>query len=149
MVRDARRQFLGAAATAIGVALAGCASGSADSNGGSGEFGGWFDNVSNYDGVTDQTGQSEVTVAVGAQGNGGGYAFDPAAIRVDVGTTVVWEWTGDGGMHNVAHEDGDFQSDLHQTAGTTFEHTFDTADTYRYKCVPHEAMGMKGAVVVE
>jgi len=169
MARDSirRRRFLGVAATTIGVGLAGCSGGSADENsgsdvtteasdGGSGagesggaDFGGWFDNVGNFDGVTDKTGQSEVTVEVGAQGNGGGYAFAPPAISVDAGTTVVWEWTGEGGMHNVAEEDGDFESEMKQEAGHTFSHTFDSAGTFKYKCVPHEAMGMKGAVVVK
>lgn len=178
MTRDPirRRRFLGVTATAIGVGLAGCAGGSAYDNnddgsnsdtggsggdggdggdggsGGSGDssdFGGWFENVGNFDGVVDKTGQSAVTIMVGAEGNGGGYAFDPAAIKVDTGTTVTWEWTGDGGSHNVVEEDGSFESELVGDAGHTFSHTFDTAGTFKYKCAPHEAMGMKGAVVVE
>ena len=32
--------------------------------------------------------------------------------------------------------------------GETFEHTFDTAGTYEYFCIPHET-SMKGEVVVE
>lgn len=120
-----------------------------DSDGGSAEFDGWFDNVDNYDGVTDETGSSEVTVEVGAQGNGGGFAFAPAAVRVDSGTTVVWEWTGDGGNHNVAAEDGSFESETVGESGHTFEHTFEESGTYKYVCTPHETMGMKGAVVVE
>lgn len=173
MTRDSirRRRFLGVTATAISVGLAGCGGSSAydnndsgsndegdsggsddggsDDSGGSSDFGGWFDNVGNFDGVVDKTGQSEVTVSVGAEGNGGGYAFDPAAITVDTGTTVVWEWTGDGGSHNVAAEDGSFESDMVDSEGHTFSHTFDSAGTFKYKCTPHEAMGMKGAVVVE
>jgi plastocyanin len=31
----------------------------------------------------------------------------------------------------------------------TFEYTFEVAGTYRYFCVPHEAVGMRGAVIVE
>ena len=108
----------------------------------------WFSNVSNYDGVVDERGASAVTVAVGAQGNGGGFAFGPAAVRVDPGTTVLWEWTGEGGMHNVAATDGAYESDLVSEAGETFEWTFDAEGVSRYVCVPHEAMGMKGAVVV-
>lgn len=118
-------------------------------SGGSAEFGGWFDNVANYDGVVDETGQSEVTVKGGAEGNGGGYAFDPAAIAVGADTTVVWGWTGGGGMHNVVAEDGSFESEMTDEAGHTFSHTFDAPGTFKYKCVHHESMGMKGAVVVE
>ena len=122
-----------------------------DSSGGDAgtDFGSWFDNVGNFDGVADHTGESEVTVTVGAQGNGGAFAFAPPAIRVDSGTTVVWEWTGDGGTHNVVAEDGSFESDLVGSPGHTFEHAFDSAGTFKYACSPHKRTGMKGAVVVE
>ncbi|WP_435125606.1 halocyanin domain-containing protein [Halobaculum sp. D14] len=108
----------------------------------------WFSNVSNFDGVADERGADTVTVAVGAQGNGGGFAFGPAAVRVDPGTTVVWEWTGDGGSHNVVAEDGAYESPFVGDAGATFEHVFDAAGVSLYACAPHKAMGMKGAVVV-
>jgi halocyanin-like protein len=137
--------------TAAGVATAGlAAAGASTAAAQSDEFGGWFDDVSNYDGVVDRTGESEVTVAVGAEGNGGNLAFDPAAVRVDPGTTVVWEWTGEGGAHNVVDRDGAFDSgDAVTDAGTVFEHTFGSEGTFLYLCEPHEALGMKGAVVVE
>ena len=121
--------------------------GSGDSGGNTATFDGWFDDVSNYDGVTDATGESNVTVAVGAGSDG--LRFDPAAVRVDAGTTVTWEWTGDGGSHNVITDGGEFQSDYYSEAGATFEYAFDGAGTYKYYCNPHKTMGMKGAVVVD
>jgi len=107
---------------------------------------------SNYDGRTVvMTGQDEVTVSVGADGNGGAFAFDPPAVKVSTGTTVVWEWTGDGGAHNVKSKgDGPLDSGSAVTgSGTTYEYTFEEAGTYLYYCVPHESLGMKAAVVVE
>lgn len=98
--------------------------------------------------VVDETGKEEVTVVVGAEGNGGTYAFGPAAVRIDPGTRVVWEWSGDGGMHNVVAVDGSFKSDLQQKAGATFSHTFETDGAIDYYCEPHRAMGMKGVVLV-
>ena len=105
--------------------------------------------TSNYDGtVADRTGRDEVTVAVGAEGNGGGFAFDPAAVRVDAGTMVVWEWTGSGGLHNVVAETGDFDSgDPVSGDSPTFEYTVPDAGTWRYHCTPHRALGMKGVLV--
>ena len=154
-----RRHVLRASgATIAGVTLAGC-TGRGDENpdeqgnGGdentddSDDFDGWFDDVPNFEGVEDLTGEDEVTVDVGAGSDG--YLFEPAAIRVSTGTTVVWEWTGEGGAHDVTAEDGTFESELTSDAGATFEHTFDEAGTYEYVCTPHESMGMKGAVVVE
>ena len=49
--------------------------------------------------IEDLTGEAEVTVAVGAEDRGD--AFDPVAFRIATETTVVWEWTGEGGGHNV------------------------------------------------
>jgi halocyanin-like protein len=112
------------------------------------DYGDWFSDVSNFDGTYDFTGKSEVTVTVGAQGNGGAFAFSPAAIRVDPGTKVVWEWTGKGGSHNVVDNGGSFESDMISTAGETYSRTFDSEGTFKYYCQPHKMMGMKGAVVV-
>jgi halocyanin-like protein len=102
-----------------------------------------------FDGIVDKTGQSEVTVMNGAEGNNGNYAFDPSAIRIDAGTTVVWEWTGQGGQHNVVDEDGAFESELVQEEGHTFEHTFEESGLTLYYCQPHKPLGMTGAIVVE
>jgi halocyanin-like protein len=118
-----------------------------DSGGDTPDFDGWFDGVPNYDGVTDATGESEVTVDVGAGSDG--LTFDPPAVRVDSGTTVLWEWTGNGGAHNVVNDGGNFESDLYSDSGETFENAFDSAGTYKYYCNPHKTMGMKGVVVVE
>jgi len=143
-----RRTALRSAAGAVGgAALAGGAGAAAAQSDG---FDGWFDDVDNYDGVVDRRGNDEVTVDVGVDANGGAFGFGPAAVRVSPGTTVVWEWTGEGGQHNVVAEDDTFDSgQAVSSADTTFEHTFEETGTYLYVCTPHEAIGMKGAVVVE
>lgn len=110
------------------------------------DYGGWFDDVDNYEGTLDRTGADEVTVEVGA---GDGLSFAPPAVAVSTGTTVVWEWTGQGGQHNVSEENGTFESELTDEEGHTFEYTFEESGTFRYVCTPHESVGMKGAVHVE
>jgi halocyanin-like protein len=171
-----RRQVLGAGAL-LGIgALAGCSGGGGDGggdgdggrdddtggtengngneNGNDNDGGGgsdesyeaWLEGVPNYDGsVADRTGEDTVTVVVGA---GNGLLFEPPAVRVSLGTTVVWEWTGGGGQHNVKATDGSFESELASAEGTTFERTFEESGVLRYLCVPHEAVGMKGVVEV-
>jgi halocyanin-like protein len=107
---------------------------------------------SNFDGNTVvMADQDEVSVAVGAEGNGGAFAFDPPAVQVSTGTTVVWEWTGEGGGHNVVSEgEGPLDSgSAVAEEGSTYEYTFEEAGTYLYNCTPHATLGMKGAVVVE
>lgn len=170
-----RRAFVGSAATAAVAGLAGCSAGgrdgTAESSDGSGpsdestespddsepseesasagNFGEWFGATTNYDGVVEKTDESNVEVTVGSQANGGAYGFSPAAIRVSPGTTVVWTWTGEGGVHDVVSTDDSFASERVRAEGHTFSHTFEEAGTYEYFCTPHRAMGMKGAVVVE
>ncbi len=69
-------------------------------------YGDWFNDVDNFEGTADMRGQTEVRVQVGAEGNGGEFAVSPPAIHVDPGTTVIWEWVGEGGPHKVTLEDG-------------------------------------------
>ncbi|WP_332897358.1 halocyanin domain-containing protein [Haladaptatus sp. CMSO5] len=108
----------------------------------------WFANTDNVTELVDLRGKGTVDIAVGSAGNGGSFGFEPAAVRVDPGTTVRWTWTGEGGMHNVVAKDGSFESEFYSTAGETFEFVPDAAGVTRYACAPHEMMGMKGALVV-
>jgi len=136
--------FLGAAGTvAAASGTAGLAAAASPPS-----FGGWFSNTSNYDGVVDKTGQDTVTVTVGVKANGGNYGFGPPAIRVDPGTKVTWTWNGKDAPHSVTFESGSVDSGLQSASGHTFSHTFDTKGVYKYYCQPHEALGMKGVVVV-
>lgn len=141
------RRGLLRAGSASAVAAAGLATGTGT---GAAQYGGWLDDVGNYDGTHDYRGQGEVTVEVGAGDTG--LLFGPAAILIDPGTTVVWEWTGQGGAHNVVANDETFDSgETVNEEGYTFEYTFEDAsegDVFNYLCVPHEAVGMKGSVAI-
>jgi halocyanin-like protein len=147
MSRPSRRTVLRGAAG--GVAAGAAAVGTSRVVSAQPTFDGWMSDVGNYDAVFDRTGESEVRVGVGTQGNGGNFAFGPPAIQVDPGTTVVWEWTGEGGQHNVVSESGaSFESELVAEAGFTFEYTFEETGITKYFCQPHLSLGMKGVVVV-
>ena len=142
-----RRDFLRAAGG--GTAVAAAAVGTAGTAAAQPSFGGWMSDVGNYPEVVDETGSSEVTVQVGTEANGGAFGFGPAAVQVDPGTTIIWEWTGEGGQHNVVAQDGaSFDSELVADAGFTFEHTFEEEGATTYYCQPHQSLGMKGVVVV-
>ncbi|MEF8784272.1 MAG: halocyanin domain-containing protein, partial [Haloarculaceae archaeon] len=143
-----RRGFLRTAAGTAGATAvaAGASSGALAQEA---PYDGYLSDDDTFDGTTaDMTGQDEVTITVGAQGNDGAFAFDPSAIQVTPGTTVVWEWTGEGGSHNVVDEDGNFESELVADEGHTFEYTFEEERVFRYFCTPHKALGMKGVVAV-
>jgi nitrite reductase (NO-forming) len=63
--------------------------GDVDYGGGTDDFDGWFDDVGNYTGVIDKTGENRPKVFVGAQGNLGLFALVPAAIELPRGMTVL------------------------------------------------------------
>lgn len=110
----------------------------------------------NYDGtIVNQREADTIQVEVGAGENG--IAFEPAAVAVSAGTTVRWEWTGEGGAHNVTarpddqigESDYEFSSgDPVDEEGETYEQTLDDSGIALYHCEPHLSVGMKGAVVV-
>ena len=151
-----RRAALRTAAgtVAVGVAGAGIA-GTAAAQGGV-DYGGWFGSgtggeTKNFDGTVDRTGQDSVTIEVGSQGNGGPYAYGPAAVRIDPGTTVTFEWVSN--THNVLIEEQPSDSgwdgvEAIENQGFSHEFTFETEGIYKYYCQPHLALGMKGAIVV-
>jgi halocyanin-like protein len=150
-----RRAFLRAAGAGAGVAAT---TGAAAAQGGQTavDYGDWFSDVPYWGGpgsTVDRTGQDEVSITVGGAPNNA-WSFIPAAVRIDPGTTVVWEWTGEGGGHNVVSDSvpggaEQFRSgDPVGEAGTTYELTFETEGVYTYYCNPHLANGMKGALAV-
>ena len=103
---------------------------------------------SNFHAVADRRGRDEVEVQVGARGNGGRYAFDPAAVHVDPGTTVVWRWVDDGGVHDVVEAEDAYGSRTMAGEDVTFAVQFDGNGVSRYACGPHEDRGMRGVVLV-
>lgn len=110
------------------------------------DYGDWFDDIENFEGTVDMRGQREVRVQVGADGNGGGFAFSPPPINVDPGTSVIWEWVSDDGPHEFLADNGEYRSPS-QSAGE-WRLVFDDVGISKYACVPHEERGMRGAVVV-
>jgi plastocyanin len=98
-------------------------------------------------------------------------AFDPAELTVSQGDTVAWTHAA-GEAHNVvAYDDGipdgatywasgGFDSEEAARtgweegkgavqSGQSYSHTFETVGTHEYFCVPHEAAGMVGEILVE
>ena len=146
-----RRAFLRATTGVASAGLGGIAVEPATAQSGP-DYGGWFDDVDNYARTTvDRRGDDEVTISVGAEGNGGSFAFDPPAVRVDPETTIVFEWATD--THNVVPEsipDGAEWAGHEplEDAGYTHEHTFDVYGTYTYYCDPHRSIGMVGSFTV-
>ena len=82
--------------------------------------------------------------------------FSPKVIRVEPGTTVIWE-SGGANDHNVIASDGSWQaisSDYFEygiiTKGDQYEHTFNEPGVYDYYCPYHGTnnKGMVGIIIV-
>lgn len=86
--------------------------------------------------------------------------FEPAILRIKPGDTV--RWINDSGVHTSTSYSLDNQknqgipaaatgwdSGLLTEVGAVFELTFDEPGTYAYFCLPHEALGMVGVIVVD
>ncbi len=73
------------------------------------------------------------------------FAFAPANIVVDAGTTVTWT-NNDGVGHTVTSDDGDELDSPLFGKNKTFSHKFDTPGVYAYHCRPHP--NMRGLVTV-
>jgi len=112
-----------------------------------------------YDGtLVDERDVDTLDIAVGSSGNGGNFAYDPSAVVVSTGTTVRWNWTGEGGLHNVEAEpeeqlgesDYTFSSgEPVESSSEQFSQTLDSAGIALYHCEPHLSVGMKGGIAVE
>ncbi len=156
---ESRRQFLAGITVTAGLALAGCLFGGGDDDehyyedeafvdeDDEPEYDGYLSGI-DHPGTVDWTDTDEdaMVIAVGTGREGMGYA--PRSVRVDAGSTITWEWTGEGGRHNVVHVDGEFASQEYHEEGTTWEHTFDEPGEYPYVCTPHEHRDMIGGVEV-
>ena len=153
-----RRAFMRTAGGSVAVvgttgAAAGTAAGQED--GGASEEPEWPSGVTsgNLGSYQDARGQDAVTVSVGAGENG--LAFDPTQLWVDPGTTITYEWTGNGGAHNVQTVEGGGSASLDSgdpvgEEGYTYEYDVSEGDAgiTHYHCVPHTAVGMHAGLAV-
>lgn len=88
--------------------------------------------------------------------------FSPDTVTIQAGETVRWtntsvivhtvtadpdEATMDGSVR--LPEGADAFNSGNMDPKATFEHTFEAPGTYTYFCIPHEAVKMRGTVVVE
>ncbi len=87
-----------------------------------------------------------VAATINVSFGGGSLTFNPKTVTINVGDTVMW--TNAGGSHTVTGDGAD------PFCGTGFvstscSHTFNTAGTFGYHCIPHASFGMTGTVIVQ
>jgi len=74
--------------------------------------------------------------------------FDPANITIEPGTTVTWVQSGNRPHTTTSYDELWNSGIIAGGSGGTFSFTFDEPGTYDYFCIPHEALGMVGSVMV-
>jgi plastocyanin len=89
------------------------------------------------------------------------YRYTPATLTVPTGATVTWTNAG-AEPHTVTADPSKavnaadvmlpagaapWDSGL-LTSGQSYSHTFTTAGTYKYFCIPHESLGMVATITV-
>jgi plastocyanin len=156
-----RRSFLATAGVAT-VGFAGC--------GGTPEAGTETESPTDRETATTTAGTQTPTdggtaggaTTIGMYTDGTDYYFDPIGLFVETGTTVTWvnesgahsatayvPGTGGAEVRRIPEGAAGWNSGTISEEGGTFEHTFETAGTYDYFCIPHKALGMVGRIVVD
>lgn len=72
--------------------------------------------------------------------------FSPSTVTINVGDTV--RWTQRGFMIHTTTGDGGLWNSGNMSTGQTFSHTFNSAGSFGYFCIPHSGF-MRGTVIVE
>lgn len=92
-----------------------------------------------------QTSGSTVSIVPGSSAPSNGKYFAPEAIAISKGTTVIWT-NDDVTLHTVTSgtpEEGNIGTEFdssYMAAAKTFEHAFNTAETFDYFCTLHPFM---------
>jgi len=74
------------------------------------------------------------------------FAFNPATLTVEAGTTVTWT-NEDSTPHTIVSDSGSELNSPDLNQGGVYTHTFNAAGTYAYHCGIHTYM--KGTVIVQ
>lgn len=166
-----RRAVLGAAGSVTMIALAGCSgsasagSGASPTQTGSGDHGGDGDHSEEHDFASEQEVRritdspvQEATVEMTMLSEDEP-VFAPDVAWVERGGSVTWKNVDEEAHTTTAYASANdkpqrvpdgtsaWDSDMLET-DDTFTKTFDTEGVYEYYCVPHEGLGMVGAVIV-
>ena len=82
-------------------------------------------------------------------GGSGEYRFDPAEFTFTEGQEVTFAIVAETEFHTFTVDE--LEIDVEIEAGETemFTYTFDKPGTYELICIPHQAQGMVGEIVVE
>src|SRR5947207_5868033 len=96
--------------------------------------------------VAIQFGLGERAFAATTNVSFGNFSFSPKSVTIKVGDTVVW--TNAGGSHTVTG-DGSDPFCGNNAIPTSCPHTFNTAGTFPYHCIPNQSICLTATVLVQ
>ena len=82
-------------------------------------------------------------------GGSGTYKFNPSELTFNVGQTVTLCLKAESEFHTVTVDELEIDEALDAGEMRNIKITFDRAGTFRLYCIPHEALGMVGKIVVQ
>ena len=82
-------------------------------------------------------------------GGSGEYKFVPDEFSFEVGETVTFEMSAETEYHTFTVDDLEIDEDMDAGETIAFSYTFDRAGRFEIICIPHQAFGMTGLIVVE
>ncbi len=83
------------------------------------------------------------------QGGSGKYEFSPKEFKFSVGQEVTFALTSETEFHTFSVDELSIDQTIDPGETKLFTTTFDKAGTYPLYCIPHQALGMTGEIVVE
>ena len=83
------------------------------------------------------------------QGGSGEYGFDPSDFSFKIGEIVTFELTAETEFHTFTIDELDIDESVESRQTKTFTVTFTVAGEFRLYCIPHEAFGMVGKIIVD
>lgn len=95
------------------------------------------------------SGPSSITVNLSDPGGSGEYAYIPDTLSFSVGESVQFTLVGESEFHTFTVEGLGIDEIVDAGEVVLFSFTFDKPGTYKLICIPHEANGMVGEILVQ
>ncbi len=100
-------------------------------------------------GNPDITEGTPVAVRLRDPGGSGVYAYDPGQLSFSVGEAVIFTLVAESEFHTFTISDLGLDAQVEAGEALSFGFQFSEPGVYSLICIPHEALGMVGTVVVQ
>ena len=100
-------------------------------------------------GNPDITEGTPVAVKLQDPGGSGVYAYDPGQLSFSVGEAVIFTLVAESEFHTFTISDLGLDAQVEAGEALSFGFQFSEPGVYSLICIPHEALGMVGTVVVQ